>query len=114
MGKIARNLFALAVSFVICYFLFIRGPVGLLRVTSGSMEPALEVGDVCLVDKITDFSKLQKGELVVFYYGNQSKACHRIIEKRKDGYITKGDANSTADIFLLTENNYYGRVVFTI
>lgn len=114
MNKITGSVLAIVTGFILGFIVFIHGPVGLLRVTSGSMEPTLRVGEVCFVDKIRDFSDLNVGEIVVFYYGNQNKACHRIIEKKENGYITKGDANTSPDIFLLTENNYYGRVAFSI
>lgn len=114
MKKILGNLLFLAMGIVIGLVLFIRGPVGILRVTSGSMEPALEVGDICIVDKRADFSGLKVGEMVVFYYGNDNKACHRIVEKSGSGFITKGDANENPDVFLLTKDNYYGRVAFSI
>lgn len=114
MKKALGNLLFLMLGITLGFALFIRGPVGFLKVTSGSMEPALKVGNICIVDKKTDFSKLKVGEVVVFYYGNESKACHRIVEKREDGFITKGDANLAPDVFLLTQKNYYGRVVFSI
>lgn len=114
MKKIIGNLLVFMVTFAVGIVFFIRGPVGLFKVTSGSMEPELKIGDLCIVDRRTDFSKLRAGEIVVFCYGYNNKACHRIVEKREGGYITKGDANPSPDVFLLTKNNYYGKVAFSI
>lgn len=104
----------LLVGFILGLILIIHGPVEILKITSGSMEPALKVGDLCVINRTADFSRLKVGEIVVFLYGNNSKACHRIVEKRDGGFVTKGDNNDIPDIFLLTRENFYGKLVISI
>ena len=68
-------------------------------VATGSMTPALRVGDVILVKKVTDPKELQKDDIITFYgQGKQSGKIitHRIISEgvESDGTIhTCGDAN---------------------
>ncbi|MBQ5398997.1 MAG: signal peptidase I [Ruminococcus sp.] len=74
------------------------------RVSSGSMRPELEVGDVILVHD-TDPMALQKGDIVTYDLLSDTSGntiTHRVtkppFEKDGDYYIrTKGDANSYED-----------------
>ncbi len=72
-----------------------------LRVTTGSMEPSLHVGDYILVKK-TDVNKLQKDDVISFYSEESGikgeLVTHRIVKVNTDGsFITMGDANPMAD-----------------
>lgn len=103
--------------FISVFFLglmfWLHGPVGLFRVTSGSMEPAIKVGEICVVNRSFEFYALKEGDVIVFSYGNLM-ACHRIVSIDGKAYVTKGDANSNPDVFLVTKENYYGKVVAVI
>jgi len=67
--------------------------VGASVVLSGSMEPVLSVDDLVIVKEQDDY---KVGDVVVYQDG-RSLVIHRIIDVTKEGYITKGDANNTAD-----------------
>jgi signal peptidase len=52
----------------------------ILAVTSGSMEPEIQVGDAVVIRPITDPSQLQAGQVVTFFSGVADKyVTHRIV-----------------------------------
>ncbi|MBR1482499.1 MAG: signal peptidase I [Ruminococcus sp.] len=75
------------------------------RVSSGSMEPELKVGDVILSKIIDDVTDLDKGDIITFKGGEQFSnqlVTHRVfrapyIENSTMLLQTKGDANDIAD-----------------
>lgn len=77
----------------------------ILRVSSGSMEPELMVGDVIIDKKIEDYSDIKKGDVVTFYgSGNLSGmlVTHKVIKAPyyENGVLmiqTRGIANEIAD-----------------
>ena len=87
-------------------------------IISGSMEPAIHIGDIVLA-KETKKEDLQIGDIISFRLG-QSVVTHRIIRidetENGDIYITKGDKNNTedkAEIKIdLIEGKVIGRIPF--
>lgn len=75
------------------------------RISSGSMEPELEVGDVILSRKVDDVSSLKTGDIITFQGGAQydyNRVTHRVVTAPHmvNGELvlqTKGDANDIAD-----------------
>ena len=67
--------------------------VGAAVVLSGSMEPALGVGDLIFVRQS---ETLAVGDVVVYASGG-SLVVHRIVALEGDTVVTQGDANNTAD-----------------
>lgn len=76
------------------------------RVSSGSMEPTLKVGDIILSKDIKDVSALKVGDIITFQGGKQyefNRVTHRVIvapyKGSDDTYclVTKGDANDSDD-----------------
>ena len=63
------------------------------EVTTGSMKNTIQVNDIIIV-KITD--KVQKNDIISYTYKNEI-ITHRIIEQTEEEFITKGDANNSAD-----------------
>lgn len=82
-------------------------------VKSGSMEPALPVGSLCLVHTKADREKLRPGDVIVFRAGEMEVA-HRVIERTKQGFYTKGDANDSPDPGIITPENVKGKVIAKI
>jgi signal peptidase len=88
-------------------------------VSSGSMIPRLEVGDIIIVDGRVDFNSLNRGDIIVFQeplYGNKV-IVHRVYTIYDDvtrRIATKGDHNSGPDDWRVTSKDYIGTVVFTI
>ena len=68
-------------------------------VLSGSMEPAFPVGSV-IYYKAASFEQIQEGDPITFHAGEAgSLVTHRVVEKQElsRDFITRGDANETAD-----------------
>lgn len=84
-----------------------------LAIASGSMSPNIEKGDVVIVEKIEDKSRIEKGE-VIAYESNSSIIVHRLVDKIKvdDKYYfyTKGDANNDVDNIVIKEDMIKGIV----
>ncbi len=90
-----------------------------LSIGSGSMEPALDVGDVAVVLKLAEdeMNELQIGDILVFEHTNKV-VVHRIVKIEEiDGeikYTTKGDNNYTEDSWFVTQDMIIGKVVYSI
>lgn len=108
-------LFAIAVGLIL-----IIAPIGgkkALIVRSGSMQPAIGVGDLITVKLQTNY---KAGDVVAFKDPAKSSVTvtHRILnEKIQEGkvfYQTKGDANEEADFTLVPKENVIGRADHSI
>jgi signal peptidase len=82
-------------------------------VLSGSMQPAIDPGDVILVGGVAP-AAVQVGDVVTYDRGEAYPTTHRVvgIERAADGprFQTKGDANTDADPQLVTGAQLVGRV----
>ncbi|MDB7911454.1 signal peptidase I [Flavonifractor plautii] len=82
-------------------------------IVSGSMEPTIQTGAFILVH-FSDFEDCEVGDVITYYHpGFDELVTHRIVEKGKDYYWTKGDANSARDDISVIEDNFYGKVIYT-
>jgi len=86
-------------------------------VTSGSMEPSLNVGDIVYV-RDCSASQVNVGDIINFHHeGEKYTVTHRcidIIEKdNKTFFKTKGDANEESDATLVSETDLAGRIPCT-
>lgn len=79
-------------------------------IKSGSMEPALPVGSLCLVDTKAERSTLRPGDIIVFSAGGMDIA-HRIMEETKEGFRTRGDANDSPDPGIVSPEKVKGKVI---
>jgi len=82
----------------------IRGEVfPILVVKSGSMEPVLSRGDVIIIQDVSPENinaDPVNGDIIVFYKpGTNVLIVHRAVRKVNEGFITKGDANTSSDYF---------------
>jgi signal peptidase len=92
-------------------------------VSSGSMIPVLNVGDILIVKDGNTFSSLKVGDIIVFNrpQGGDRVIVHRIIEISdrfgEKVIVTKGDANDgiiPGTDFPITEKDYIGSVAYTV
>ena len=67
-----------------------------LIVRGGSMEPAVGVGSVIIIDR--DARDPVVGDIVSFREANGSIITHRVVAADAGTYETKGDANDVADL----------------
>lgn len=91
-------------------------------VSSGSMEPNLNVFDVLVVQGNDPFDKIQKGDIIVFNRptGHDRVIVHRvaeIIDENPRVVRTKGDANPASipgTDMPITKDEYIGKVAYVI
>lgn len=81
-------------------------------VTTGSMEPAIETGEM-IIEKRNN-SEYKEGDIISFDIGEDYYICHRIIKYNQAGdyYDTQGDNNKIADSFRVTKDNIKGKVIY--
>jgi signal peptidase len=76
------------------------GGYGVFAVRSGSMNPALEVGDL-VVTRLVDPSEIEAGDVITVATGGRAILTHRVVavQATDDGpvFTTRGDANATPD-----------------
>ena len=87
-------------------------------VTSGSMRPTLDVGDLLIVVKADPY-QLKVGDIIVFRVPwSSSLIVHRIVRiaMGPNGpiFFTKGDNNLVMDPGYRTINDIYGKAIFRI
>ncbi len=85
-----------------------------IAVASGSMSPAINKGDVAIIEKINNnFGEIKKGDVLAFKY-KKVTVVHRVVNiaRDKDNYYfyTKGDANNNEDNFRIEEDMVIGVV----
>jgi len=89
-------------------------------VSSGSMIPTLNVGDIIIIRDGGTFGTLTQGDIIVFNspHIRNKVIVHRIysIGETNDQVtiITKGDNNQSPDGWLVTEDHYLGKVILAI
>ena len=120
----------LIIAICLCLFAFVqvinKGYVSffgysLFKVTTGSMEPTIPVGAL-LITKDEPISSIEINDVVSFFskeaYMKDRIITHRVVagEKSATGQvmlITRGDANSSTDIYRVDESNYIGKVIWS-
>lgn len=87
-------------------------------VLSGSMEPALQVGGLCIVNERASFDDVREGDIIVFERGGGERGggggervIHRVIAVSSSGFVTKGDANDESDGLSTTRANFIGSLL---
>ena len=82
---------------------------------SGSMEPAIQVGDV-VITKTVPVKEIQVGDVIRFRDGRVS-VVHRVVDIQQHGnqviFTTRGDDNNTDDP-PISEQAYQGKVILTV
>jgi len=83
-------------------------------VLSGSMEPTIETGSVCFINKHADYDSIKEDDIIAFQMENGTLVTHRVVEVTDSGLTTKGDNNEDIDGSITTEKNFVGKNVFWI
>lgn len=89
------------------------------RVVTGSMEPTIPVGSLAIVKKV-DITTIEEGDIIEFTSIESGMEgafiTHRVVDiVTKEGQIyleTKGDANPVSDSYYVTEDNFFGKVIY--
>ena len=89
----------------------VQSNVRLFCVITGSMEPLIPAGSL-VVSKSINFDNVKKGKVIVFNnQDNRRVTTHRVVEIQDGQYVTKGDANSYNDRYLVTPADVMGEVM---
>ena len=83
-------------------------------VESGSMEPTIETGSVCFVNRHAKYEDMKVGDIIAFQLDEGAFATHRIKEITDEGFTTKGDKNKADDNIITTRSNFIGKNIFSI
>lgn len=95
-------------------FFCVRNDVRLFYVITGSMEPLIPIRSfVVSYRKGIDTVKL--GQVIIFNdRDNKRTTAHRVVNMEKQTYITKGDANTYSDRYVVKSEDVLGRVAAVI
>ena len=86
--------------------------VATLTVETGSMSGTIEEGDLIVIKKTNDY---KIGDIITFLpEGDKIPTTHRIIGIEDGKYITRGDANNTADTRPIAYDRIIGEYQFSI
>lgn len=92
-------------------------PVKPALVGSGSMRPALDVGDIAIVIETPGW-RIKTGDIIEYRSMEQPSVIHRVIEVQHaqdhTTFVTKGDANDTVDFDPVLAENVVGKHVYTV
>lgn len=79
-------------------------------VVGGSMEPTVTRGSLVFVQETGEYGP---GDVVTFV-ADERVVTHRIVTETDEGYVTRGDANTAADRWRVSERQVVGEVVLSI
>jgi len=120
--KLTRDILTLVVlilSIILVYIglrFFLATTTPLVVVASGSMSPALEVGDLIIVKGVQP-EEIKIGDIIVFDPPREGigRTVHRVkdIESANGNltFKTKGDANDIEDLYMVYPENIHGRLL---
>lgn len=83
-------------------------------VLSGSMEPTIHTGSVCLINQKTEYEDIMTNDVIAFKSASNQLVTHRVIQITDEGFETKGDNNDVSDGISTTKENFVGLNVITI
>lgn len=92
-----------------------------LTVLSGSMEPAINTGDVILVKPLAPTDVIQENDVITFRAnaGSDMLITHRVVgivnvNGKPSAYVTKGDANDSNDLSAIPVDRVMGTYRFRV
>jgi len=83
-------------------------------VESGSMQPTIETGSLCFINKNIKYQEIKENDIIAFKALSGDKVTHRAISITSEGIETKGDSNENSDGISTKEDNYLGKNIFSI
>lgn len=81
-----------------------------LVVMSGSMAPAIEAGDLIIIKEQEHY---QVGDIITFSQG-RSLITHRVVGEEAGQWVTRGDANNTADTAPVDPQQVVGKMLLRL
>ena len=105
----------IVISVILILLVFGIGPFKMIGIETGSMTPALNVGDAVIIYKNCDVDKLEEKDIIAYKRDDDVTVIHRIIKVNSDGtFITKGDYNNVADTLYVKKDQVEGKVKLRI
>ena len=83
-------------------------------VLSGSMEPTIDTGSLCFINKHAKIENIKEKDIIAFKLNDGTLVTHRVIEIGDNRVKTKGDNNDDVDGGYITANNFVGKNLFWI
>jgi len=84
------------------------GQASYVIVAGQSMEPNLQLGDLVIVHKVSNY---QVGDVVAYQNADIDRnVIHRIIDEKRDRYLLQGDNNSWVDGYEPTSQEVLGKL----
>ena len=83
-------------------------------VLSGSMEPTIDTGSVCFINKRVSINDIKENDIIAFKLNDGTLVTHRVNKITDEGIITKGDNNEDVDSNIIKNNNYVGKNIFWV
>lgn len=116
-GSLAGWIVITVVAVAIIWFSVGLFPIHPALVSSGSMRPTMDVGDVVIIAKVSA-NVVEPGDIIQFRRPEKVTVMHRVVDiQQTEGgevFITKGDANSEPDTDPVIPENVVGKAVFNI
>ena len=105
----SSSLFSPIVIVLVLLALYFILPFRLVSVVSGSLEPTIPTGSLCIVNIRRPYEKVEVGDVIVYVRKYDGlRIIHRVIEVTDEGLVTKGDHNQISDGVSTTADNYFG------
>lgn len=85
-------------------------------VISGSMEPEILVGSVVYTSEQIPEEQIAVGDVIAYRLTDQVTVLHRVMEvnKQERTWVTKGDANVSADLGKISYDQYLGKMILAV
>ena len=110
--------FSIIFLILVCYLKFFSKkqniqPFGvtMLKVSSNSMSPEFEKGDIIFIKKQENY---EIGDIITYQTKDNNLVTHRVIEKYGNDYITKGDSNNIEDEEKIKPEQIKGKLIIKI
>ena len=78
-------------------------------IISESMEPTIMTNSLLIVSD-TPYEEIKVEDIILINTAQHGLVIHRVIEELEQGFITKGDNNSSMDNWVVTNDMYKGKV----
>ncbi len=83
-------------------------------VLSGSMEPTIETGSLCFINKHDKLESIKEQDIIAFKLKDGTLVTHRVIKIEGKEIVTKGDSNKEVDSTAITNRSYVGKNILWI
>lgn len=113
--NIGKGIWILLLGMLLAAAVFFVSGIRLAYVKSGSMEPAIHVGSLCLIDVNVQIQEIEEADVIVFSVGkDRNLVIHRVVKITAKGFQTKGDANRRKDPWKVSFHHVQGKVIGSV